>query len=77
MTYDKVLVVFYFIISTYILSKLTLKSNRAETGEQFEIWKWKVCLLAYSYFVQFWNNCCNNAYFALDRIPFVKKFKIF
>jgi hypothetical protein len=40
MTYDKVLVncYFYFIISTYILSKLTLKSNRAETGEQLEIW---------------------------------------
>jgi hypothetical protein len=67
--------IFYFIISTYILSKLTLKSNRAETGEQFEIWKWKVCLLVY--FVQFWNNCCNNAYFALDRIPFVKNLKYF
>jgi hypothetical protein len=27
--------ILFFIISTYILSKLTLKSNRAETGEQF------------------------------------------
>jgi hypothetical protein len=29
--------IFIFIISTYILSKLTLKSNRAETGEQFDL----------------------------------------
>jgi hypothetical protein len=38
MTYDKVLVntIFIFIISTYILSKF-LKSNRAETGEQFDL----------------------------------------
>jgi len=30
--------IFIFIISTYILSKLTLKSNREETGER--IWRY-------------------------------------
>jgi hypothetical protein len=32
--------IFYFIISTYLLSKLTLKSNREEAGER--IWRFEM-----------------------------------